>query len=81
MPLYEFKCSSCKIIFEDICDMSITHRECPECHSLCNRIMSLNAKLSTWGDWESFGEKHYGYTQKDRDLMRNADKQAYLDFD
>lgn len=41
MPVYQFECLACEIVFEDLQDISSsTPTPCPACGKECNRIVS-----------------------------------------
>jgi putative FmdB family regulatory protein len=40
MPIYEFKCSKCDNIFEDILAMDVDNPKCPECQSETEKLVS-----------------------------------------
>jgi len=41
MPLYDFRCDECGLIFERFAGYEDRENECPECGRSCERILSL----------------------------------------
>lgn len=72
MPIYEFTCSSCAKVFDEIVPMGTTERACPTCgsaaaksvgsykfaaHGLENGHIAVGHKLTGKGGSSSEGEK------------------------
>ena len=41
MPLYDFRCDACGLVFERFASYEDRENECPECGRSCERILSL----------------------------------------
>ena len=52
MPIYEYKCTKCQKIIEKIIAASKRDdlQECPDCHGVCERKMSLVARKGGGGN-------------------------------
>lgn len=78
MPVYEFKCSTCDLIFEVICTREERKQAqpCPECEGETERIMSAVGIVLKGDGWPSkafrvngqMAEKRGRLAQKERDL-------------
>jgi putative FmdB family regulatory protein len=56
MPIYEYKCSSCKKLFEVF--QSITEEpltSCPDCHGSMKKLVSMSAFHLKGGGWYADG--------------------------
>jgi putative FmdB family regulatory protein len=49
MPLYEFQCKKCKVVFEDLVPSSTETSQCPKCPGKGKRILSACCSHSAGG--------------------------------
>jgi putative FmdB family regulatory protein len=47
MPMYDFQCSNCSSVFEDILPVGTEQNECPQCGGSAFRIFKKTAAILT----------------------------------
>jgi len=51
MPIYEYKCKECEIVFEELMRFDDPDPECPECGSEVEKLISKSSFILTGTGW------------------------------
>jgi len=56
MPNYDFKCTDCEHVFDDLCPVGTGTNNCPKCSSMAHRIWINGPQVMIKGAWKEKGK-------------------------